>query len=74
MRCLVLILLGVKLQVEETGEIAPCTSATATSAATLLSEGHLNLSEGRLGTEQRLQRLLLKWNGIFPLHAFQLVG
>src|ERR1700723_4151108 len=70
LRCLVLIFFCIQLQSEETGQIASSAAATSTATA-LLSEGDLNLPEGRLSTQQPLKRLLFQWNGIFPLHALQ---
>src|SRR5207302_7536921 len=37
------------------------------------AKGNLNLPEGRLCPQQRLQRLLLQRNRVLPLHALQLV-
>src|SRR5207244_8294010 len=74
LRGLVLVLLGVELQVEQTFQIARSAArAPAASTAALPSERYLDLAERGFGTQQILQRLLLRPERILPLLPLQLV-
>ena len=74
LRRLVLILFGVHFQIEEARQIATRASTAASTATAALPEGHLNLAESRLCTQQRLQHLLLNRHRLLPLHRLQFVG
>ncbi len=65
LRGLVLILLGVHLEIEEAGQVAAGAASTP-SASALLTEGDLNLAEGRLRPQQSLERLLLVGQSVLP--------
>ena len=69
---LVLILLGVELEIEQAGEIAPG-SAARPAASALAAKRHLNLAEGGLGPQQMLERFLLAGHGLLPLLLLQLL-
>ena len=72
LRCFVLILFRVQFKIEETGKVATGV-ASASSTASALTKGDLNLAEGGFSAQQSLQRFLLEWKRIFPLRRFQLV-
>src|ERR1700758_5114178 len=74
LRCFILVLLSVQLKVEEAGQVTSCAVDATTAAAGLLPERNFNLAESCLSMKQRLQRLLLQWNSILPLHCLQLVS
>src|ERR1700691_1673578 len=73
LRRLVLVFLRVQSKVEEAGMITTRASApSATTTAALLAERNLYLAEGRLGTQQVLQRFLFRRDRVVPLHLLQL--
>ena len=74
LRCLVLVFLRVQFKVEEAGKITTCASSTAATTTALLAERNLYLAEGRLGTQQVLQRFLFRRDRVVPLHLLQLFG
>ena len=73
LRCLVLILFGVELQIEQAREVAPSAAARSASAART-AEGHLNLAERGLGAQQILKRLLFAGHGFAPFLLLQFFG
>src|SRR5260370_31678430 len=67
-----MVLVGVELEVEKAGEIAP--GASAAAPAPTSAKGHLDLAEGRFGPQKVLKRLLLVRNGLLPFSHLEFLG
>src|SRR5581483_7736830 len=65
----ILVFRRVEFEIEETGKIAAGVAPAASAAR--LAKGDLDLAERGFGSQERLKRLLLERNSVFPLHAFQ---
>ena len=73
LRRLILVLFRIQFKIEQACKIAARTAAATTTATLLLAKRYLYLAKRRLGTQQRLQRLLLQRQRVFPLRTLQLV-
>ena len=74
LRRLVLILLRIQFKIEQAGQVAARTAASATTTAALLAKRYLYFAEGGFCAQQILQRFLLRRDSVVPLHLLQLVG